>query len=197
MNTKLPLDLFNQAKRSASQDQPALFSWVTELDELVSPVKLFKKLARLLKVSVFLAKSRNDTDHDRFWCNETIFGGEEKDAFLGLQEKIEKRLRTSVTNATVDATGPVYFGGFAFDPERDTEKEWQSFKDGLFYLPLFMLTNKDGKSYLTVNLSIYSDDTESKLEAVFNQWQKSFIKRLMKLKWHYLQILRRLAKTIS
>lgn len=35
-----------------------------------------------------------------------------------------------------------------------------------------MLTNKDGKSYLTVNLSIYSDDTESKLEAVFNQWQK-------------------------
>lgn len=56
MNTKLPLDLFNQAKRSASQDQPALFSWVTELDELVSPVKLFKKLARLLKVSVFSGK---------------------------------------------------------------------------------------------------------------------------------------------
>lgn len=35
-----------------------------------------------------------------------------------------------------------------------------------------MLTNKNGKSYLTVNLSIYSDDTESKLDAVFNQWQK-------------------------
>lgn len=56
MNTKLPLDLFNQAKRSASQDQPALFSWVTELDELVSPVKLFKKLVRLLKVNVFSGK---------------------------------------------------------------------------------------------------------------------------------------------
>lgn len=56
MNTKLPLDLFNQAKRSASQDQPALFSRVTELDELVSPVKLFKKVARLLKVSVFSGK---------------------------------------------------------------------------------------------------------------------------------------------
>ncbi len=40
MNTKLPLDLFNQAKRSASQDQPALFSWVTELDELVSPSQI-------------------------------------------------------------------------------------------------------------------------------------------------------------
>lgn len=80
-----------------------------------------------------------------FGVTKQFLAEKKKDAFLGLQEKIEKRLRTSVTNATVDATGPVYFGGFAFDPERDTEKEWQSFKDGLFYLPLFMLTNKDGK----------------------------------------------------
>lgn len=55
MNTKLPLDLFNQAKRSASQDQPALFSWVTELDELVSPVKLFKKAGTAFKGERFFS----------------------------------------------------------------------------------------------------------------------------------------------
>ncbi|MBC1493617.1 isochorismate synthase MenF [Listeria welshimeri] len=173
MNTKLPLDLFNQAKRSASQDQPALFSWVTELDEIVSPVKLFKKAGTAFKGERFFWQNPEMTlTMTGFGVTKQFLAEKKKDAFLGLQEKIEKRLRTSVTNATIDATGPVYFGGFAFDPERDTEKEWQSFKDGLFYLPLFMLTNKDGKSYLTVNLSVYSDDTESKLDAVFNQWQK-------------------------
>lgn len=44
-----------------------------------------------------------------FGVTKQFLAEKKKDAFLGLQEKIEKRLRTSVTNATVDATGPVYF----------------------------------------------------------------------------------------
>lgn len=49
-------------------------------------------------------------------------------------------------------TGPLLFGGFAFDPASMKETEWESFGHSLFYLPKYMLTAAEGQYYLTINL---------------------------------------------
>lgn len=50
--------------------------------------------------------------------------------------------------------GPLYFGGFAFDPTRPTAPEWATFPAGLLILPRFLLLVREGEATLTVSIQI-------------------------------------------
>ncbi len=50
--------------------------------------------------------------------------------------------------------GPVLLGGFRFDPHTPATEAWSEYPHGLLVLPEWMLTNKNGRSWLTVNLMV-------------------------------------------
>lgn len=174
MGITLPLALFEQAKRHATKDKPALLSWVHECPEDLAPHLLYQKAKDAFSGERFFWQNPEMTlTLAGFGVTEQYLAADKaKDAFSGLEDKINALKLRTVTNATEKGTGPLYFGGFKFDPERETDKEWQAFKDGLFYLPLFLVTKKGKEVFLTVNLVVYPDDEVKKLEAVRGQWEK-------------------------
>ncbi|EUJ33581.1 menaquinone-specific isochorismate synthase [Listeria floridensis FSL S10-1187] len=174
MGITLPLALFEQAKRHATKDEPALLSFVHECPPDFSPLVLYQKAKDAFSGERFFWQNPEMTLTLAGFgvTNQFLSQDKSKDAYAGLENKIRSVKLRTVTNATEKQTGPLFFGGFSFDPERETGKEWQDFKDGLFYLPLFMVTKKADRVFLTVNVVIYPDDETNKFEAVQAQWEK-------------------------
>ncbi|RSK28281.1 isochorismate synthase [Bacillus sp. HMF5848] len=53
---------------------------------------------------------------------------------------------------TVEAVGPLLFGGYSFDPIKQSTNRWRDFSPGTFILPKMMYTNYNGEGYVTHNL---------------------------------------------
>lgn len=66
--------------------------------------------------------------------------------------------RQCYTNAKEAQTGPVYLGAFPFDPEVDSTRVWQTSGQGIFNLPRLMVTQSQGKLFLTINLLIHTPE---------------------------------------
>ncbi|KEK23013.1 isochorismate synthase [Bacillus gaemokensis] len=60
-------------------------------------------------------------------------------------------------------TGPLLFGGFSFDPEKEQTDLWKEFKDTTLSLPAFLLTVKDEKAWLTINTFVSAEDCVEKV----------------------------------
>ncbi|PFA20730.1 MULTISPECIES: isochorismate synthase [Bacillus cereus group] len=60
-------------------------------------------------------------------------------------------------------TGPLLFGGFSFDPEKEQTDLWKEFKDTTLSLPAFLLTVKHEKAWLTINTFISAEDSAQKV----------------------------------
>ncbi len=56
-------------------------------------------------------------------------------------------------------SGPVFFGGFAFDPLTERTQLWANFPDGLLILPRFLLSYNAGHVTLTINSMVQGPDT--------------------------------------
>lgn len=68
--------------------------------------------------------------------------------------------------------GPVFFGGFAFDPDHQHTSLWSGFPDGLLVLPRFLLRYSASSSTLTINLLLRAeDDVEQCFEKLANETQ--------------------------
>ncbi len=63
--------------------------------------------------------------------------------------------------------GPVLLGGFRFDPHTPATESWSEYPHGLVVLPAWMLTNHDGRSWLTVNLIVQPHVDEDVLLRTF------------------------------
>lgn len=70
-------------------------------------------------------------------------------------------------------TGPLFFGGFTFDPQRSATGLWQGFEDGRLVMPRVLYTQQDGEAYLTINIlvSLDSNPINDAAEAVA-LWQE-------------------------
>ncbi len=55
-------------------------------------------------------------------------------------------------------SGPVFFGGFAFDPLHPHTQLWEGFPDGLLVLPLFLLSYSQDSVSLTINRIMHAED---------------------------------------
>lgn len=55
-------------------------------------------------------------------------------------------------------TGPLLFGGFSFDPQKERTDLWKTFDDTTLQLPAFLLTVKNEKAWLTVNRFVSEND---------------------------------------
>lgn len=78
--------------------------------------------------------------------------------------EVERQRQVLLEHAVIDADpavpagGPVFFGGFTFDPLKENSHLWKDFPNGgELTLPVFMLTVADGRSWLTTNAVIDQD----------------------------------------
>ncbi|MFC7063923.1 isochorismate synthase [Halobacillus seohaensis] len=55
-------------------------------------------------------------------------------------------------------TGLVALGGFSFDTQQVNRSPWEAFPDNQMTIPMYLLTNKDEKSYLTTNILVLEED---------------------------------------
>jgi isochorismate synthase len=67
--------------------------------------------------------------------------------------------------------GPVFFGGFAFDPLNTHTPLWQDFSDGLLILPHLLFHCDESHAALTINTMIQPD---SKIPAIIEQIRSTF-----------------------
>lgn len=171
MGLTLPIELFEQAKRKQiSQQDDVLLSWVSEIPDGEAK-RIFDQGNNFFKGERFFWQNKERTlrlaglgvmDQLR------VERGQER--FLALHTRKEQVLRKTVTNSEEIACGAVYFGGFRFDDQHDATPEWEKFGEGFFYLPLFLVTEKENRCYLSVNLWLKEADDYAKVETVMAQW---------------------------
>lgn len=84
---------------------------------------------------------------------------EKEDRFAHIEQQRKALLRHAVLDVEpfIPATGPVFFGGFAFDPLKSRRGLWDDFLDAQLSLPRFMLTMVHGETWLTCNCIVDAD----------------------------------------
>lgn len=122
------------------------------------------RIAPVDPLSFFACGSR-----DRFYWTDpegtaTIVGkgtanrlsAERDHRFQQIQQKREALLKNSLieTDSSKFLTGPVWLGGFSFDPNHEHDFLWSSFPDADLILPTLMLTQTNGETWLTVNIIV-------------------------------------------
>ncbi len=100
------------------------------------------------------------------------------DQVLGRFEKIESEWKQVVKHAitcgeqTKPGTGPIMFGGFAFDPLKEKTGLWSKFSDSLFHIPKYLLSFVDGQLYFTTNLFCTKHDDVELFDTVYAERQE-------------------------
>ncbi|MBO0447242.1 isochorismate synthase [Enterococcus ureilyticus] len=129
------------------------FSWVKEINEKTDSLR------------TSFMKGQNVFKGERFYWqtpekNFTLVGfGKEKElvhdlaSFEQVDRFILEEKEKIYQNCSITGTGAILFGGFAFDDKQTKQNDWGSLAQGLFYLPVFLLTETAGKVYLTMNFS--------------------------------------------
>lgn len=133
------------------------FSWVAELatgDE---------------QIETYFYKGKNAFQGSRFFwqtpdrsfslvglgqCRKIIAA---HDLYTTLQQAMHTQQATYCTQK-ITGTGPLFFGGFPFDEESKVEECWQTLGRGLFYLPMWMITENQNRKYVTFNLEAESEN---------------------------------------
>ncbi len=154
------------AQRAKRQGQPTLVS-ITDEIEALDAIDLYERAG--LKVS------------DRFFWSHpdeglTIVGLGITQALDAVEESRFRQVGTAwrllSDRAIVEAPGrlpglgPLFFGGFAFDPQHPHSDLWQGYPDGRMVLPSVMLTLRDGTAWLTCNVMAGPDsDLDAEIAA--------------------------------
>lgn len=148
------------------------FSWINKLNE--TPISL----------RTYFEKSQNMFHGERFYWQTpekefTLVGfGKEKELTqkqAGLQQVDSFLLKEQdkiYQNQIITGTGALLFGGFSFDDSVQDQNDWGKMEQGLFYLPTFLLTQKQQERYLTIN---FSAETESELQQEWGQLNQQFL----------------------
>ena len=142
------------------------FSWVKEINENLDSLRtLFEKGQKKYSGERFYWQTpENDFTLVGFGKEAEL--AYERASFEQVDEFIIEEKEKIYQNQSIPGTGSILFGGFAFDSKQTKQNDWGAMEQGLFHLPTFLLTETDGKQYLTINFS-----AENK-EILQSKWQK-------------------------
>ncbi|HEX3724387.1 MAG TPA: isochorismate synthase [Nitrolancea sp.] len=148
--------LLEAVQRQARRENRPLLASLTEPMPAIDPLTFFHAAASFREralwfqpatnfalVSVGVAQSIESTGIDRF-------------------ERARTAWRTLLDGAHIDGvtgktTGPLLLGGFAFDPERVPDGQWDGFPAARFVLPRIMLTLNGSDCRVTQNVLLWPD----------------------------------------
>jgi menaquinone-specific isochorismate synthase len=83
----------------------------------------------------------------------------------------------------IEGTGPLLFGGLAFDSTKQPSKKWASFGGSYFFLPTFLLTKQKGQCYLTRTLVCRPSDHADELMRQLQQSEDTIFRSLKMSHW--------------
>ena len=153
---------YDTAKMKAKQiHHPVLLSIVEEVDA-VDPLSFYYGGSSFIGER-FLWKDRDQTiSLVGLGAAHIVSTNESKERFFTVESEWKRLIEESVimTREKWAGTGPLLFGGFSFDPLNDRGEEWESFSNGSFQLPMFMLTKPGKTTYLTMNVICHPDEDE-------------------------------------
>lgn len=147
-----------------------IISWVIDVAKDVSDV-----------VSYFY-HCENSDDTRFFWSTPdrslTMVGLGDSREFIGKNyqkmSKVQQELKQQViTNSVCAETGLLILGGFPFDDSVDSQHIWGDMGQGYLFVPKLMMTNSIKGNFLTINMTVSSnDDLAKQWDERMAEWQQ-------------------------
>ncbi|MCL1631752.1 isochorismate synthase [Sporolactobacillus sp. CPB3-1] len=132
----------------------------TRCPQVVSEIKVIEQIEPL----DFYRAAGKIADGERFYWEQQVdqfalVGAgiaastrtEGRSGYLAVRDMQSQLLRSATVCGSegVTGTGPLIFGGFAFDSDKQSSKDWSLFGSGYFFLPEWLLTVYGQHCYLT------------------------------------------------
>jgi menaquinone-specific isochorismate synthase len=145
-------------KEKAELDGPASFtgkliSSVSKIKEKPEPVGLFAAGAKYFKGDRLYWKDPGDNTIFVGFGHVRAYHVRKGDGFAQIEKQWNQLTdRIEIHHVQPEpGTGPVLFGGFAFDQSME-KKEWQAFGQGMFRIPQILFTFKKDTVFLPLTL---------------------------------------------
>ncbi len=154
-------------ERATGLGQPVLVSLTVPYAGENDPLVLFSKSGQTAAKRWFWYRPRQG-----FWLVGRGTAVEPTGTTVGPTEAIKRRhaelLAMAVTEGPDgEGSGPVFFGGFRYDPLTPPDPVWQGFPAASFTLPRFLFSHSDGRRRLTVNALVNGDsDVQALTESI-------------------------------
>lgn len=149
--------------RAKNLGRPILISEVHKIGT-INPLSFFNSGKELFLGERFFWKDPTDTSMlIGLGISKQIQSDQAADRFFHVEEEWRKFLTDSLifNPFNKDATGPLMFGGFSFDPLKPKTELWSKFSDSLFHIPKYMLSIMDGEAFLTTNIVCTPHDDQT------------------------------------
>ena len=145
-------------RRAASLGRPVLVSVACPLQTPPDPLAFFAAAKRWGTRS-FWARP-----NDGFWMvgsgAAAVVQGSGESPIESMRQSLDSLLDSAIIQcAGRRGTGPVFTGGFRFDPLAERNSLWTGFPDASLVLPRLLLTVSNEEAWLTANLQV-SPDTD-------------------------------------
>lgn len=169
--TELRQGILAAIERAKGQSQSVLVSEVHKIEK-IDPYQFFASGRELFLGERFYWK---DPEGDTFITGLGICGQIQSDQGADRFFHVEKEWKRFMEHALIfnkyeaGATGPVIFGGFSFDPEKEKTGLWSKFPGALFHIPKYMLSIINGEAYFTTNVVCTQHDDASLFDKITSE----------------------------
>ncbi|MGG0719734.1 isochorismate synthase [Robertmurraya massiliosenegalensis] len=174
LETELKKGIEQAIERAKKSLVPILVSEVQKIDH-IEPLSFFRAGQEKFLGERFFWK---DPDDETYLIGLGISEQIQTDKISNRFEMVEKEWNNLTKNAIIfnsedkKGTGPIMFGGFSFDPLKETTSLWSKYAHSLFHIPQFLLTVMDGEAYLTTNVFCTKHDDLTMWQKVIQERQK-------------------------
>lgn len=167
-DTELKEGIQEAIERAKALSKPVLVSEVQKIND-IDPLSFFATGKSRFFGDRFFWK---DPSGDTYIIGLGVCKQIQSEQGSGRFNRVEKEWKRFIDNSLIfnpygaNATGPVMFGGFSFDPLKKKTRLWSKFSDSLFHVPTFMYSQIKGQAYLTTNVVCTQHDDLSLFEKV-------------------------------
>ena len=159
-------------ERATALGRPVVVSLASPLSGDLSPLSVFATARRAGAYRMFWGRPKQD-----FWLaaagNSVMLSADGN----GCIADVEARRRCLMEDAIVQSphrpgVGPIFLGGFRFDPRVPRDPMWASFPDALLVLPRILFAWSEGSAWLTINaLASPGDDAVAQAKSLSGEIQ--------------------------
>lgn len=167
----LPDELKKMARESLNSQSKILVSYVMELENETA-ITLFKKGSqRYQGKRVFWQNPEKSLIMAGIGQTEIFQSEDGIESYQRFDQFKEELTKKTISNRTILGTGALFIGGFPFDSEVETSKEWQEFQKAYFILPTYLLTETPEKCYVTFNFYVTKTTINNQIKTIFSEWE--------------------------
>ncbi len=161
--TELMRGMEEAVAEARSKGDAVLFSHVKHIS-ILSPLTFYHAGRHLYLGERSFWKSPDGTTLASLGSLQKFKSDSTEKRFINIEKQWRLFLERSIVQSEgISGTGPILFGGFSFDEQKSSSFVWDLFGDNLFCLPKFMLTEKSGQCYFTMNFLIRPETTIAEL----------------------------------